>query len=142
MGYQLKPVTHENEHEFYGFMRANLAEMGAIYDDFHEGYQQAVSFGKALLFYHEGEAVGASVIDIRDDKRETYIEDIYIDVKARHQGHDRNLLRSCESLAAHFGQQSIGLICEPDLLPFYRKLGYDDSGVAGKNIAMKKRLEP
>ncbi len=142
MDYQLKPATSENEQQFYDLMRENCAEVGMGYDDFHEGYQLEVSCGQALLFYHGGKPVGAAILSSNDETRASGLSDIYIVQSQRGAGHGKNLVSSCESLAAHFGKKSMFLICELDRISFYKELGYQEDKQDGKHYFLKKSLSP
>ena len=141
MTYQLKPVTNESEQAFFDLMRENMAEFGANYADFHEGYDQAARMGEGLLYYHDDDLIGAAVMQHRDNG-DTYLSDVFIRPDFRRQEHGRNMVKSCEMLAGHFGQRSVGLICEPDRLPFYKAMGYETADVKDNNHYLQKPLTP
>lgn len=128
MTYQLKPVTQENEQMFFDLMRENMAECGADYENFHEGCEQVACLGGGVLFYQDDDLVGAAVLHDRTDGK-TYLSDVFIRSDYRNEGHGRNLVKSCEKLAEHFGQRRMDLICEPDRLPFYEAMGYEETDI-------------
>lgn len=142
MSYELKIVSPENEDVFYDLMRENLTACGAIYDDFHEGYQGKVAADEAVILYFNGLPVGAALIENHRGINHSYLSDVFVTSDERKNGHGRALVGACEKLAVEFGQHSMGLKCTLDLRHFYMRLGYEDGLPEGENCGMTKALRP
>lgn len=142
MTYRLQPVTDETAEHFFELMRQNCAEVGMDFDEYLDGYQLDMDLGQAMLFYHDDALIGAAILSSNEDTRASGLSDLYIIKDQRGAGHGKSLVNSCETLAEHFGQKAMFLICEAKLKPFYKALGYKKDKKDGKHFFMAKPLKP
>lgn len=124
--YRIVPANIDLRGDFRQIMVGAFSENSNDTESWEQRYDEAVASGRHLLLTFNDMAVGAASLDIYDNCWAQF-RNIAIDPAFQGKGHGRILLRCIENLSSHFGAQEIQLLAAPDVIDFYKHMGYEEN---------------